>query len=274
MYEDYWRLNGSPFRNEADDQWFCETPGHDEALARLFFLVEQGRRCGLLAAPAGTGKSLLLRLLFAELERSQRKVVMVQSAGLDRHELLIELCDALKLQSTDGSTPFTRWRALSDQLAAWQMAHVQSVLLFDRFERAEPDCYRLIEQLLHLDVCGEGGLTVIVAARPESPVLSGLADLADLRIDVLPLDEKQTADYVAGLLQQAGCERQLFEPEALDVLFKRSQGVPRAINRLCDLSLLAAMSEGRDSVEKATVVRAAQELQVDATLVRNSRLRA
>ena len=63
MYETYWGLAESPFRNLLDDRWFYESPSHEEVLARLHFLVDQRRLCGLLGGPRGTGKSCCCRCL-------------------------------------------------------------------------------------------------------------------------------------------------------------------------------------------------------------------
>ena len=46
MYANYWGLAETPFRNTLDARWFYESPVHEEALARLLFLIENQRRCG------------------------------------------------------------------------------------------------------------------------------------------------------------------------------------------------------------------------------------
>ena len=60
MYQQYWGLRESPFRGSLDVAQFFATPNHDEALARLHFLVDGRRRLGLVAGKFGIGKSLLL----------------------------------------------------------------------------------------------------------------------------------------------------------------------------------------------------------------------
>ncbi len=70
MYANYWGLAEIPFRNTIETRWFYESPGHEEALARLIFLIEQRRRCGVLSGPAGSGKSLVLELLRRETLRT------------------------------------------------------------------------------------------------------------------------------------------------------------------------------------------------------------
>ncbi len=63
MYETHWGLDVSPFRGLADPRFFYCSPTHDEALARLTFLVENRRRLGLLLGEPGSGKTLVLKVL-------------------------------------------------------------------------------------------------------------------------------------------------------------------------------------------------------------------
>ena len=60
MFESHWGLRESPFRDLADPRYFYCSPTHDEALARLQFLVRNHRRLGLLLGTPGSGKTLLL----------------------------------------------------------------------------------------------------------------------------------------------------------------------------------------------------------------------
>jgi hypothetical protein len=137
---------------------------------------------------------------------------------------------------------------------------VQTVLLFDQFERADAECCRVLEHLWHMSAGLRGGLTLVVASRPDSPHVVELADMAELRIDLHALDRAETGAYVRHILRQAGVERDLFARDAHEALYLNSQGIPRAINRLCDLSLLAAMGEGLRTVDQTTVAQSAREL--------------
>jgi len=81
MYSQHFGLTETPFANTLDPHWFYQSPGHEEALARLMYVVDQRRRCGVLLGPAGTGKSLLLTVLLAETRRLPREVVLVDLLG-------------------------------------------------------------------------------------------------------------------------------------------------------------------------------------------------
>ena len=84
MYESHWGLRESPFRGLADPRYFYCSPTHDEALARLSFLVENHRRLGLLLGVPGNGKTLLLNVFGRQLRASGCQVAVRESTFAQR----------------------------------------------------------------------------------------------------------------------------------------------------------------------------------------------
>ena len=76
-HELHWGLQESPFRNSLDPRFFYESPSHEEALARLNFLVENSRRQALLLGASGSGKSLLLELFANRLRRGGTAIATI-----------------------------------------------------------------------------------------------------------------------------------------------------------------------------------------------------
>lgn len=266
MYESYWGIARSPFRGPADLRLFHESTGRTEALARLFYLVEERRACGLLAGPSGGGKSLLLAVLATQVKRTQRQRALVDLTGLTGEEFLWELAASLHLAPAEGDSPFRLWRTVCDWLRSGSVSRAQTVLIFDHVDRAGRGCAELIERLLHLDSGPERWLTTILAAAdgPLPRSCRRLLPFADLRIELPALDRLETAEYIRDLLGRAGARREIFEERGVEAVYLRADGAVRAINRLCDLSLLAAMAEQRDTVPAEVVERAANELLLSA----------
>jgi type II secretory pathway predicted ATPase ExeA len=260
MYESYWGLSESPFRRTIDTRWFQDNDVHDEALARLFYLVEQGKRCGVLVGPAGTGKSFLLKVLVRQVSRTQRQVATVDLLGLSSDEMLTALACALRIPASASGSRGTLWRDLEDYFRGSHACRIQTVLVLDHLERAEDDCVRAIDRLLHVRGAGGEFLTVAVASRSHANAAI-LNEMADIRVELVPFDRRPTGIYVQNLLRRAGCVEQVFDEPALDVLYEQSRGVPRDVNRLCDLSLLAAMSAEQRRVDERIVLSASLELQ-------------
>ena len=263
MYESYWGISESPFRNTIQARWYHDSQVHEEALARLFFLVEQSRRCGILIGSPGTGKSFLLNLLVRQISRTQRQVATVDLLGLDCEEMLVQLIAGLRMGEPRGDSLLALWRQMEDFLKGTSACRVQTVLVLDHLERASADTVRGVERLLHVGGGTSEFTSVVIATRsldlPTGKTL--LHELADLRIQLSTLDRQETGNYVEQLMYRAGRRDGVFDERAIDALYEQSLGIPRDINRLCDLSLLAAMGAEQTAVDDRIIVAASLELQ-------------
>lgn len=259
MYAQHWGLTETPFTSALDARRFVSTLGHDEALARILYVVEEHRRSGILTGPSGTGKSLLLHLVRSEVERQGREIASVDLIGRTSHEVLWEILAGLGLAPRRDESAASLWRRLADHLATVSQPQFATVILMDHLERALSDCLTMIERLQHLSI---PDLTLILATRdvPGRKTAPALWDLADMRIKLSPLDRQESRQYVETLLARFGVEHSVFEPSAMERLFEETQGIPRRLNRLCDLALLAGMVDGAKLIDEAMVAAAAQEM--------------
>ena len=262
MYEAYWGLDRNPFNGSGDTQSYHESPVHEEALARLQFLVERRRRVGVLTGPTGTGKSLLLRVLLDQLQRGRYQGSLIDATGCDSVELTSRLAESFGIAVEEATSPAGLWCLIEDELRGRRAEQAATVLLCDHLDRADAEACQTLDRLLAVWESIGCMATVIVAVEHVDtlPHDSRLLNLCDLRISLATLDRESTSDYITEHVVQAGCGRELFTDEALTAIFERTQGVPRAIDRLGDLSLLAGMGESVETIDGAMVTRAAAEL--------------
>ena len=75
-----------------------------------------------------------------------------------------------------------------------------------------------------------------------------------------PFTADETAAYVNFRMQAAGAKRQIFEPDAMTTLQELAHGLPRQINRLCDLALLVGFAEERSMIGAEQLEAVAEEL--------------
>ena len=81
MRETDWGPDRLPFHAAAGGCF--ETPGFDEAVARLLFLAERRWPAGWLYGPSGCGKTTLMRVVRRELRRAGAEGVLVSLCGVD-----------------------------------------------------------------------------------------------------------------------------------------------------------------------------------------------
>jgi type II secretory pathway predicted ATPase ExeA len=68
------------------------------------------------------------------------------------------------------------------------------------------------------------------------------------------LSEKETEGYIKHRLKIAGAKKDIFEEKALALIYKSSNGRPRQINNICDMSLLIGSMKGLKEIN-ADIVR-------------------
>ena len=166
MYSSHWGLREMPFHEAHDAQSFYQSPTHEEALARLHFLVEQHRRLGLLLGPEGSGKSLLLEILSAQLRRRGPVVASVNLTGTSGDEMLWSLAGQFGRNLDRCETTPMLWRALSDRLAAFRYQQVDAVILIDDADQAANSVVPHLLRLAKLEPTPQPRLTLILAGDP------------------------------------------------------------------------------------------------------------
>jgi general secretion pathway protein A len=247
-----------PFETRLD---FFAGAAHQEALARLEYLVETGLRCGVVIGPKGAGKTTVLRT-FTDLASTARFVkAVVDVRGLDAAEALHRLGAGLGLTSHARGRLDRLWQEVTDLLEGHRQAKRRSVVVFDHLDRACPDARQAVERLLLHDH-DFGAATFVLAFSGDSyPVVAKeWRQAADLRIEVAPLTAEETALFIERLLTAVELPRDAFDASAAESLFRLTHGVPRDIVRLCELSVLAALQEERASISADVVEAAMREL--------------
>ena len=241
MYQSHWGLRESPFRNCLDPQFFYPSPTHDEALARLHFIVEERRRLGLLMGPAGSGKSFMLELFAPQLRRSGRKVAMLNLIGVEPDEMLWLLAAQFGRYLDRTTSTTVLWRALSDRLVEFRYQQLDAAILLDDADQASRSVLPHLVRLAKYDSSPASRLTLILVGERERMGRLGdaILGLAELRIDLEPWAPEDTQNFVIKSLCQAGRQLPVFAEPAIARLHELSHGIPRQVRQLADLALVA-----------------------------------
>lgn len=250
----------TPFAEEASASQYFASDSHEEALARLLYLVEERDRCGLLTGAAGTGKSTILIRLHQQLRRSGWKACRIDLAGVDHAALLHRLAVELGANPASDADSHDLWDKLELILASAARVQQPWVLLFDHADRLRPGALSLLEQLLHTP--HSRGIVMLFATRNEgrTPLLKSLRDHTSLRIELPALSNAETQWYVEYALGRGMASKADFTREAVQLLARITSGVPRQINRLCRAVTLVANSEHRTEIDAELVLLIAEEL--------------
>ena len=264
MYQSYWGLGESPFRAGLDTRFFHQGLAHEEALARLDFLVEEHRTLGLLLGAAGSGKSMLLEVFGRQLPTVDTQRALVNIAGINPQEFLWLLSGQLGVEVSPQASQFTLWRTVVDHFAANRYQQITTALLLDDADEAQVEVLAEIARLAQIDMDRDARLTIVLAAQPARIGRLGarLLEQAELRVDLDGWEPDETAAFVKSALAIAGRSTPVFSKAALAQLHEQSEGVPRRVKQLADLALLAGAGQNLVQIEPETIDSVTHELHV------------
>lgn len=269
MYLDFLNLKREPFSLTPDPKFLHLADPHRNALVALVQGVIRRRGFMVATGPVGTGKTTILNALLHLLsnlhKNGDRKLVsaFLVNPVLSREEFLESVLDEFEVQVASTTKP-RRLLALHELFLEAQSKGGTAVLLIDEAHLLTVDLLEDIRLLTNMDTHREKLLQVILCGQPElatlllQPQMRALRQRIALLAQLRPLTSAETTSYIEQRLRLAGFEgpSPLFSAAALDEVYRRTQGVPRLINLLCDSCLSIAAQMHRKDVD-TDIVRAA-----------------
>jgi len=253
-----------PFTREISPDDHFHLPFLDEALAGISAAVE-ARMSAALIAPAGAGKTALLRRLRSGLPEARYHVHYVKVTGLSKRDMCREIAVACGAAPA-GSYPMLV-RRLQERFET--TAHTEGrrpVLLLDESHELRPDVLAMLRILTNFDmdsrlvlslvIAGQTPLRALLARDEQEAMARRIVHYAQLRL----LSRDELARYVAHRCAVAGSAKVPFDDRSLDALFEIGRGNLRAIDDLALKSLTYAAAAGHAVVSVQHVVAARKDL--------------
>ena len=280
LYQSYFGLDSAPFSIAPDPRFLFMSQQHQEALATL--LYGMGREGGfvVLTGEVGAGKTTICRCLLEQVPDGC-DVAYIFNPKLTVIELLSTICDEFRIPYPQGTASVKQFVDLINAYLLDSHARGRhAVLIIDEAQNLSPDVLGQMRLLTNLETSQRKLLQILLIGQPEMvemlkrPGLLPLAQRIVARYHLGSLDKGVVAQYVRHRLEVSGGQRQLFPGALIGKLYQLSGGVPRVINLLCDRALLGAFVQGKDRVDRATLLQAAQEAHIYPQEQRNPGRRA
>ena len=269
MYKQFFGLARNPFEISPDPFFYHPTPRHNEALANLHYGV--GRRKGfiVITGEVGTGKTLLVRCLLAELRKNNIAFGYVFNPLLPVVEFFQYIMADLGLPHA-GRTKTEMLLDLNRFLIQRHARGLITALVVDEAQALRRELLEEVRLLTNLETSQQKLLQIVLLGQPELEVVLDSQELRQLkqrvalRCQLLPLDSQQTRSYVLSRLERAGgqADPPIFSPEALDQIYECSRGIPRVINTLCENSMVNAFAREQRPVTPDIVSEVAADFRL------------
>jgi len=246
MYKDFYGLRANPFNVNPDPRYLFLTRHTEEALACLTYGIQSRKGFVLLTGEVGTGKTTLINKLLEWLRLQQVATAFVFNSKLNVPQFLdYMMADfGIPCESKAKSQILLRlYNWLLDRYRAGETA----VLIVDEAQNLSDEVLEEIRMLTNLETFTEKLLQIVLVGQPElehrlrQPQLRQLKQRLTLRARTHPLTLEETKAYVQQRLRVAGSNGQLiFEPGAIEAVYRYAGGIPRVINLVCEHCLVSA----------------------------------
>ena len=254
--EAHWGLAEPAFENAPNPKFLYPSPGHEAVLRGLTYAVRQRRGCGVLTGKAGCGKTTLVRSLIRGLDAARYDVAFLLSALPDPLDLLREVLYELGVE-TDESRRAQLLHLLGARFLHNLGRGQETVIIIDEAQLARARTLKELGLLLNYQTNERSLVTLLLIGSPEFDERLTASRHLDGRLGVrcriTPLDAEHTGKYVTHRLTVAGGAATIFTPDAHRLIHEMTDGIPRAINDLCDNALLLGSQSAVSQIDADTL---------------------
>jgi general secretion pathway protein A len=269
VYNRYYGFREMPFNQTPDASFFFPSEKHKTALDALLYAIKQRKGFVVVTGEIGSGKTTVSRTLLKKLGNNVRSAVITNTFLTPKGIITLVLEDlGVAYQASSKERLLLQ---LNEYLLMEARQNHDIVLLIDEAQNLSPQCLEEVRMLSNLETEKDKLLQIVLIGQPElrkkleMPRLEQFRQRIAIHYHINPLDEKETQEYIRHRLNYAKANGrdtdQLFEPEAFDLIYHFSHGLPRLINKVCDHALFVGFVSDASKITISIVQDAIREIQ-------------
>lgn len=260
MITTHFALVRRPFGKDVPPNQLYLTSQHRTVLRKLEQTAAHGTHAAL-TGEVGVGKSTLLRALYDKLPGARHTCHYVGS-DLPSRGILRAVARGL------GLAPYWLRADLIEQVQRgvadqFEKAGRRTLLTIDESHLLKYPVLEDLRLLTNFKVDSQPILSLLLVGQPPLrerltlKAVEAMNQRLEVKLVFEPLSRQETGEYVRHHLELAGATAPVFTGTAEEVLFERTQGIPRRINQLALSCLEVAAERGEKLVDERLVELAA-----------------
>ena len=264
MFEEFYGLKVKPFSKTPDPRFLFLSKNHEEALARLQYAVEE-KEIVLLTGDVGCGKTTLTRALM-DMLGPEYSVVNIINPILTPAQFLRTI--AMKMEiDIPSSHKADLLDAIYNKVYQDFESGIYYVIIIDEAQLIPAkDTFEEIRLLTNFQLDYTNLISLILVGQSDlrkrlnHKTYLPLKQRIGLFYHLGPISADEIPDYVAYRLKMSGRDDLFFTDEALKLLYKYSEGVPRLINSIATSALLDGYAREVAVIDEVLINEASREL--------------
>ena len=244
MYLDTYNFTARPFQLTPDLRFLFPSRSHKRALSYLRFGLEQSEGFVVITGHIGTGKTMLIQTLLAEMADQEVASARIAAANLTEENILAAVAAALN-QPHEGKSKVALMTNLEKSLRHARDRLSGVMLIVDEAQTLTPEALEELRILSNLESQGRALMQIFLVGQTELRVTLQSRRMEQLRQRVVasyhlePLSPEETKRYIGFRLVAVGWNGDpSFSSEVYEKIYESSGGIPRKVNIIMDRLLL------------------------------------
>jgi type II secretory pathway predicted ATPase ExeA len=258
LYTSHFGFTERPFSLSPDPDFLFLSKAHARASSVLEYGLITHAPLTVLTGEVGMGKTMLIQALLRKID-DDITLGLISNAQGDRGDLLRWVLNALDVplpQDTDYVSLFQHFQTF---VVSEYAAGRRVVLIIDEAQNLGAEMLEELRMLTNINSGKHELLQIILAGQPElrdlivRTELRQFAQRVTASFHLTPFTRSDTAAYIRHRLQTVGGTGGEISAQAISHIHHEAEGIPRSINKLCDLALVYAATADAQVVGKPIV---------------------
>lgn len=270
MYDQYYGFTGRPFQLTPDPAFYFESGTHRKAMSYLGYGLAQGEGFIVITGDVGAGKTTLVGHLMNTIDPNRLTAVKLVSTQVEGDDLLRLVAEQFGLE-WEGQSKAELLRSMEEYLRDQARAGRRTLLIVDEGQNLAISALEELRMLSNFQLGGHSLLQIFLLGQPEfrqtlfhTPTLEQLRQRVIATHHLDPMEPEEVEPYILHRLKKVGWTgNPSFAPEAYELIFDYSDGVPRKLNVLVSRLLLFGAVEELHRISAQHVRNVIAEVEAD-----------
>ncbi len=271
VYLKHFGLHSKPFLVTPETEAFYKGGSRKNLLESVEYVLGNEEGIVKITGEVGSGKTTICRYLLKQLPE-KFKPLYIADPTLSREQMLFAVADGLGVEFSRRN-PEAMVVALQKKLAEYYEQGKKIVLMVDEAHAMPEETLDQIRLLSQLEAGGNRIMQVILLGPQELdhnlalPELRAVRDRIVHSFRIKRLNLQDISDYLSFKMEASGYEGpRVFSPNAVRLIGRLSNGLPRRLNVVADKALLSASIDQRFEVRSRDIASAAREIKLERSI--------
>ncbi|MCF2906690.1 AAA family ATPase [Octadecabacter sp. CECT 8868] len=258
LYCAHFGFSTRPFSLSPDPDFLYWTRSHKRAFSILEYGLVTKAPLTVVTGEVGTGKTTLIQALLRQIE-GDSIVGLISNAQGNRDDLLRWVLNALDIDLNGADNYVSLFQRFQDFVINAYADGKRVILIIDEAQNLGAETLEELRMLTNINSGKDELLQLILVGQPElraiieRPELRQFAQRVTSTYHINPLDRATATEYIRHRLLSVGGHGDEIDQAAIQKICEYAGGIPRVINKICDLAFVYAASADQTHVGLDTI---------------------